>query len=153
VAEDFINIDGGTIFVFPDFRMAESSDSHICLFLAPMTAAAAPMRDLYYYGFAVLFGVFACWFDLKVSDLLFTALLVLAPCMLLGALRPERPWRWVAIISVCVPVAELLGYLLMTQRPDRAQIYESFLAFLPGIAGAYGGAMLRRVVNNLFQAK
>lgn len=111
------------------------------------------MRDLYYYGLAVLFGVFAGWLDLKVSDLLFTALLVLAPCMLLGALRPERPWRWVAIIGICVPVAELLGYLLKTQRPDRAQIYESFLAFLPGIAGAYGGAILRGVVDNLLDGK
>jgi hypothetical protein len=118
-----------------------------------MTTATAPIRDLYYYGFAVLFGVFAGWVDLKVSDLLFTALLVLAPCMLLGALRPERPWRGVAIIGVCVPVVELLGYLLMTQRPDRAQIYESFLAFLPGIAGAYGGAMLRGVVDNLLEGK
>lgn len=109
------------------------------------------MRDLTYYIFAVLFGVFAGWVDLKVGDLLFTALLVLAPCMLLGTLRPERPWRWVAIIGICVPAAELAGYLIMTQRPDRAQIYESFLAFLPGIAGAYGGAMLRGVVNNLLR--
>ena len=111
------------------------------------------MRDLLCYIFAVLCGVFAGWVELKLGDLLFTALLVLAPCMLLGALRPERPWRWVAIIGVCVPVAELLGYLLMTQRPDRAQIYESFLAFLPGIAGAYGGAMLRGVVDNLLEGK
>jgi hypothetical protein len=47
----------------------------------------------------------------------------------------------------------LLGYVVMTQRPNRAEIYESFLAFLPGIAGAYGGAMLRGVVNNLLQGK
>jgi hypothetical protein len=111
------------------------------------------MRDLLYYIFAVLFGVFAGWVDLKLGDLLFTALLVLAPCMLLGAVRPEQPWRWVAIIGICVPVAELLGYVVMTQRPNRAEIYESFLAFLPGIAGAYGGAMLRGVVNNLLQGK
>ena len=35
----------------------------------------------------------------------------------------------------------------------RAQIYESFLAFLPGIAGAYAGAMGRGVVDNLFPNK
>jgi hypothetical protein len=111
------------------------------------------MRDLFYYILAVLFGVVAGWVDLKVGDLLFTALLVLAPCMLLGVLRRERPWRWVVIIAICVPVGDLAGYLIMTQKPGRAQIYESFLAFLPGIAGAYGGAMLRGVVDHLLHGK
>jgi hypothetical protein len=116
-----------------------------------MSSEAPSKRDLLFYALAVLFGLFAGWVDLKLGDLLFTALLVVAPCMLLGALRPQRPWRWVAIIGICVPVAELGGYVVMTQKPYRAQIYESFLAFLPGIAGAYGGAMLRGVVDNLLK--
>lgn len=102
---------------------------------------------------AVLFGIFAGWVDLKFGELLFTALLVVASCMLLGALRPQRPWRWVLVVGVCVPLVELAAYLIMSQKPYRAQIYESFLAFLPGIAGAYGGAMLRGVVSNLLQGK
>jgi hypothetical protein len=85
----------------------------------------------------------------KIGDLLFTALLVVASCMLMGALRPERPWRWVAMIGIFVPIVELLAYLLIAQKPYRAQIYESFLAFLPGIAGAYGGSLLRGVIENL----
>ena len=32
-------------------------------------------------------------------------------------------------------------------------MYGSFLAFLPGIAGAYGGAVVRRVMDNLRQGK
>jgi len=52
-----------------------------------------------------------------------------------------------------VPVAELLGYLLLTEKPYRAQIYESFLAFLPGIAGAYGGAVLRGAIGNILGQK
>jgi hypothetical protein len=39
----------------------------------------------------------------------------------------------------------------MTQKPYRAQIYESFLAFLPGFAGAYGGALLRGVLDNVLK--
>lgn len=100
-----------------------------------------------------MFGIFAGWMDVKVGDLLFTALLVLAPCMLLGALRPQRPWRWVVVIGIFVPIVELLSYVIMTQKPYRAQIYESFLAFLPGIAGAYGGSILRGVINNLLENK
>ena len=87
--------------------------------------------------------------DIKVGDLLFTALLVLASCMLLGVLRPQKPWRWVVLVGAFVPLADLLAYLLMTQKPYRAQIYESLLAFLPGIAGAYGGSVLRGVVDTL----
>jgi len=102
---------------------------------------------------AVLLGGLAGLVDVKVGDLLFTALLVLAPCMLFGALRPQRPWRWVASVGVCVPVADLLAYLIMTQKPDRAQIYESFLVFLPGIAGAYGGSLGRKVINELLSGK
>jgi ABC-type multidrug transport system permease subunit len=110
-------------------------------------------RDAALYVFAAGAGIFAGWVDIKVGDLLFTALLVLAPCMVLGVLRPSRPWRWVAIVAVFVPVAELLGFLVLAEKPYRAQIYESLLAFLPGIAGAYGGAMMRRAIGNIFSEK
>jgi hypothetical protein len=103
----------------------------------------------FHYLFAVACGVAAGWVDIKVGDLLFTALLVLAPCMLLGMLRPQKPWRWVALVSVWVPAADLLAFLIMTQKPTRAQVYESLLTFLPGIAGAYGGSMMRGVIDNL----
>lgn len=116
-------------------------------------ADLSPRRDTLFYVLAAMFGIFAGWMDVKVGDLLFTALLVLAPCMLLGALRPQRPWRWVVVIGIFVPIVELLSYVIMTQKPYRAQIYESFLAFLPGIAGAYGGSILRGVINNLLENK
>lgn len=106
-------------------------------------------HDAVFYLFAALAGAFAGWVDIKLGDLLLTALLVLAPCMLLGLLRPSRPWRWVVLVGVVVPIAELAGYVVLTQKPYRAQIYESFLAFLPGIAGAYGGSLMRRAVEKI----
>jgi hypothetical protein len=110
-------------------------------------------HDTGFYVFAVFAGVFAGWIDIKVGDLLFTALLVLAPCMLLGMMRPQRAWRWVAIVAVCVPIVEVLGSLILKQKMNRAQIYESFLAFLPGIAGSYGGALLHQAVSNILGDK
>ena len=106
--------------------------------------------DFFYYLMAAACGVFAGWIDIKVGDLLFTAMIVLASCMLLGFVRPSRPWRWVFVIGVFIPLIEWLAYFFFSQKPQRAQIYESFLAFLPGIAGAYGGALGRGVVKNLF---
>jgi len=109
--------------------------------------------DLFYYLLAAAFGMLAGWMDIKVGDLLFTAMIVVAACMVLGYLRPKKAWRWVVWIGVFVPVAEWLAYFFLKQKPQRAQIYESFLAFLPGIAGAYGGALGRGVVENLFADK
>jgi len=109
--------------------------------------------DVFYYLLAMMSGALAGWLDIKVGDLLLTAMVVLAACMLLGILSPRRPWRWVLLVGVFVPVVEWLAYFFLSQKPDRAQIYESFLAFVPGIAGAFGGAMGRGVVDNLFARK
>ncbi len=109
--------------------------------------------DGFNYLLAVMSGVLAGWVDIKVGDLLLTAMIVLAACMLLGILSPRKPWRWVLIVGAFVPIMEWLAYFVLTQKPTPAQIYESFLAFVPGIAGAFGGAMGRGVINNLFAKK
>ncbi|MFY9558840.1 MAG: hypothetical protein WAQ52_01280 [Terriglobales bacterium] len=109
--------------------------------------------DSLQYLLAAAFGVLAGWIDIKVGDLLFTAMIVLASCMVLGFVRPRKPWRWVLLIGLFVPIIEWLAYFVVAQKPERAQMYESFLAFLPGIVGAYGGALGRSVVDNLFPSK
>ena len=86
-------------------------------------------------------------------DLLLTAIFVLMSTMLLGALRPQRPWRWVLVVAVFVPILQLLAFLFLTEKPYRAQIYESFLGFLTGVAGAYGGSVGRRALNAISQGK
>jgi hypothetical protein len=109
--------------------------------------------DLWFYLLAALCGMGAGWADVGINDLLFTALLVLASCILLGLLRPRWPWRWVIVVGACIPLTELAAYKILTVKPTRAQIYGSFLAFFPGIAGAYGGSVVRNVVENLRQGK
>jgi hypothetical protein len=114
----------------------------------PSTTPQNSPIDIWPYALALALGAFAGWMELVVNDVLFTAFLVLAPCMLMGFLRTARPWRWVALIGPCVPAAILLAYLL-GKHPPRAQVFGSLLAFLPGIAGAYGGALMRSAVDNL----
>jgi hypothetical protein len=109
--------------------------------------------DRFYYLGAAASGAFAGWIDIRVGDLLLTAMVVLAANMLLGLLRPQRPWRWVLLVGLFVPLVEWLAYFFLSEKPERAQIYESFLAFVPGIAGAYGGSVGRTVVENLFRKK
>jgi len=95
--------------------------------------------DAFYYLLAAMSGAAAGWLDIKVGDLLLTAMVVLTANMLLGFLSPRRPWRWVVLVGVFVPVVEWLAYYFLSEKPERAQVYESFLAFVPGIAGAFGG--------------
>jgi len=116
-----------------------------------MTSEKKP--GIWPYVLGAFLGLGAGILDVKVGDLLLTALFVLAATMLLGVLRPAKPWRWTLLVGSFVPVVRLLAYLLLTEKPYRAQIWESFLGFLTGIAGAYGGAIMRAVINNLWQAK
>jgi hypothetical protein len=111
------------------------------------------MRDLPIYSLASILGICAGILDVKIGDLLLTALFVLASTMLLGVIRPERPWRWILLVGVFVPILQLLAYLFLTEKPYRAQVYESFLGFLTGTAGAYGGSAGRRAITEIFRAK
>jgi hypothetical protein len=117
----------------------------------PTPPASRRKIDAWFYLGAVLAGTATAWADLRIDDLLFTALLVLASCMLLGLLRPSRPWRWVITVGVFVPLTELAAYAFLPVKPSRAQVYGSFLTSLPGVAGAYGGSLMRRALDNLRQ--
>jgi ABC-type multidrug transport system permease subunit len=109
--------------------------------------------DWLFYVLAAGFGIGTGVADVAVNDLLFTALLVLASCMLLGILRPLQPWRWVIAVVIFIPLTEWMGNFVTAIKPTRTQIYGSFLTALPGIAGAYGGSLMRGVIDNLRQGK
>jgi len=110
-------------------------------------------HDGWVYLVGALCGIGTGWVDVVIDDLLFTALLVVVSCLLLGMLRPRWPWRWVVTVGIFIPLTELAAYLVRSVRPSRAQVYGSFLAFLPGIAGAYGGSVMRGVIDNLRKGK
>jgi ABC-type multidrug transport system permease subunit len=113
----------------------------------PQTSPAP--RDALCYALAALCGIGTGLADVLVNDLLFTALLVLSACMVLGMLRPRWPWRWVVAVVVFIPLTEWIAYLLRAIKPTNGQIWGSFLVALPGIAGAYGGAVARRALDEL----
>jgi lysylphosphatidylglycerol synthetase-like protein (DUF2156 family) len=110
-----------------------------------------PKADVFIYLLAVLFGLSAGLLEIRVGDLLATALCVLLSTLVLGFLRPRRAWRWILVVGAFVPVMRLAAYLIMNQRPYRAQIWESGLGFVTGIAGSYAGALARLGVDELFR--
>ena len=107
--------------------------------------------DVFIYLLAVLFGLSAGLLEITVGDLLGTALCVLLSTLVLGFMRPRRAWRWTVIVGSFIPLMRLAAYAVMMQKPYRAQIWESGLGFVTGIAGSYAGAMARLGVDELFR--
>ena len=96
-----------------------------------------------------LLGTVAAFIDIKFEDLLFTALLVLGFSMLLGFVRPQRPWRWALLIALFIPAGQAFAIFGHYKAPYRAQIFEAFLALAPALVGAYGGMFMRRMMANV----
>jgi hypothetical protein len=105
--------------------------------------------DAWVYFFAVLLGICAGLIQIKIGDVLMTTLFVLISTLVLGFIRPRRAWRWILIVGACVPLIQLAAYLLLTQKPYPAQIWESGLGFVTGVVGCYSGAFARKGVDEL----
>ena len=110
-------------------------------------------RDDTIYFLGVLLALASGWLQIEVHDLLFTALLVVASAMMLGAMRPQRPWRWAILFPVLAPLTQLAARFVLVEKPTRAEVYESLLLLLPGIAGSYGGSVLRQTLQRVWSGK
>jgi hypothetical protein len=84
-------------------------------------------------------------------DPVLSALAVTSVTMMLGLLRPARPWRWVLLVGLPVPLAILVAcFVVPTAHFTRASVAGAILISLPGFAGAFGGSILRRKLAQLF---
>jgi ABC-type multidrug transport system permease subunit len=108
-------------------------------------------RTLIAYTIAVLCGITAGILEITLNDLLVTALFILICTMVLGALQPQRAWQWLGIVGIFVPLARLVSYLALNQRPYRAQVWESALGLVTAAVGSYCGVFARTAVTELFR--
>ena len=102
------------------------------------------------YLIAVVLGLFSGWVNQVVDDALLTALCVLASTMFLGAWKPDRPWRWVLLAWVGVPLVLAYYQFRVHWSHDRGQVYGSFIQLLSASAGGFGGHFMRRMIDNVF---
>ena len=120
------------------------------------STAHAERLPLLFYLFALALGAGCGLLHVLVEsmdepDPLLSALAVTCATMLLGLLRPARPWRWVLLVGAPVPLALVIARIFIpTAHFTRASIAGSILVVLPGCAGAFGGSVLRRRVSELF---
>lgn len=102
------------------------------------------------YGIAILLGLFSGWVNQKVDDALLTALCVVAFTMFMGSWKKQRPWRWMLLVWIGVPIV-LAYYQFVVHWPhDRGQVYGAFLQILAASAGAHGGHFMRQVIDRVF---
>ena len=99
---------------------------------------------------ALGFGALIGYAQLRLAEPAISALLVAMVTMFLGAMRPRRPWLWALLVALCVPAAQLLAHI-GRQHFTRGAIFGSFALLAPAFVCAYGGAMGRRLVGELFK--
>ena len=105
---------------------------------------------IFVYFVAIALGLFSGWVNQTVDDALLTALCVLGFTMILGAWKMQRPWRWVLLVWVGVPIV-LAYYQFVVRWPhDRGQVYGAFLQLLAASAGGFGGHFMRQMIDNVF---
>jgi hypothetical protein len=121
-----------------------------------MSASKSERFPLLFALFALLLGCGCGALHVLVEtmdepDPLLSALAVTVVTMMLGVMRPARPWRWVLAVGVPVPLAILIASVVIpTAHFTRASIAGSVLVSLPGCAGAFGGSLLRRKISEIF---
>jgi hypothetical protein len=99
---------------------------------------------------AVALGLFSGWVNQVADDALLTSLCVLAFSMLMGVWKKDRPWRWVVMVWIGVPIV-LAYYQFVVRWPhDRSQVYAAFLQILAASAGGFGGHFMREMIEHVF---
>jgi len=105
---------------------------------------------IFHYCIAFALGLFAGWVNQIVNDALLTALCVLAFSMLMGVWKKQRPWRWVGLVWIGVPLVLAYYQFVVGWPHDRGQVYGAFLQLLAASAGANGGHFMREMIDHVF---
>jgi len=106
--------------------------------------------SLFVYAVALALGLLAGWINQKVDDPLLTALCVVAFSMFMGVWKQQRPWRWLLLVWIGVPLV-LAYYQFVVRWPhNRGEVAAAFLQVLAASAGAHGGHFLRQAIERVF---
>jgi Na+/melibiose symporter-like transporter len=136
----------------PDIESSEHSlpaDTAVSAQKLKSSNSAARTGILVYF-IAIALGLFSGWVNQVADDALLTSLCVLAFSMLMGVWKKDRPWRWVMLVWIGVPIV-LAYYQFVVRWPhDRSQVYGAFLQILAASAGGFGGHFMREMIEHVF---
>jgi hypothetical protein len=113
-------------------------------------AKAAVRTSPFVYLVAIILGLFSGWVNQKVGDPLLTALCVVSFSMFMGVWKKGRPWRWLLLVWVGVPMVLAYYHFVVRWPHNRGQVYAAFLQILAASAGANGGHFMREMIDHVF---
>jgi hypothetical protein len=112
-----------------------------------------PRTSILVYLIAIAMGLFSGWVNQRVDDALLTSLCILAFTMFLGVWKKDRPWRWVVLVWMGVPIVLAYYQFVVGWPHNRSQVYAAFLQILAGSAGSFGGHFMRVMIDHVFLKK
>jgi hypothetical protein len=105
--------------------------------------------DLFYWALAFVFAAIAGFAHVRLNDSGLSIVFVTAFTMFLAYKRPERSWRWMLVLGLCLP-ASVLAAQLTREKPPLGMIAGSFAGLAFSIVAGIGGQLLRKAVVLLF---
>ncbi len=94
--------------------------------------------------FSLFLGIVVGWWDLRVTEVSFSVLMLVTLGMFAGFQQPKRFWLWAIYLGMWVPILSFLAANLHITNPTPVELATSFLAVLFALAGALAGALLKR---------
>ncbi len=100
-----------------------------------------------------VFGVVAAAIHVYVPEQGLTFLWVMFATMVLGVWHRERPWRWILLVVPLVPIVDIVRKIEHPAQVSRANVWGALLVVLASVPGAYGGAYMRLMMENILGKK
>ncbi len=99
---------------------------------------------------ALVAGLLTGAVDFNATEPQPAALMVLVFAGILGFSQPRNAWRWAIIVALGLPLAQLLllQFGFHPRDPVGPGVYGTLIALIPAFIGAYGGVLLRRVIQS-----
>jgi hypothetical protein len=111
-------------------------------------------KALLFWVLGAAMGVGAGVTFVVVDDPILAVVIVLLATMVLGTARPTRPWRWLLAVGVPIPLVPIVANVTgLYPAYTQATSLWSVLIALSGIAGAFGGSVMRRAITAVLSEK
>jgi len=118
------------------------------------------MKKLIFF-LALAAGIFAGYMDFISSEVFVPVLIVLGFTVIFGYLLPSIAWRVALLVGIGIPLVAFTMYYLGYEPAfveelkkkipdfdyDFSEAIQSLLAFIPSFIGAYGGALLKKIMS------
>ncbi len=94
--------------------------------------------------FSLFLGIVVGWWDLRVTEVSFSVLMLVTLGMFAGFQQPKRFWLRGLYLGMWVPILSFVAANLRVTNPTSVELVTSLLALLFALVGAGIGALLKR---------